>query len=57
MESIGILRIMRKEHDTKARNAGEKLFFGDPALYHALDDDIGSAREALVAYSREEWEA
>ncbi len=49
MESVGILRIMRKENDTKARTAGEKLFFGDPAFYYALEGDRGSAREALVA--------
>lgn len=49
MESTGILRITKKEHDTKSRTVGEKLFFSDPAMYHALDGDRGSAREALVA--------
>jgi predicted AAA+ superfamily ATPase len=49
MESVGVLRIIRIENDTKAKSVGEKLFFADPALYSALNGDIGTAREALVA--------
>lgn len=49
MESVGVVRIVRKVRDTKAHTAGEKLFFGDPALYHALDGDTGTEREALTA--------
>jgi hypothetical protein len=49
MESVGVVRIVRKARDTKAHTAGEKLFFGDPALYHALDGDTGTEREALTA--------
>ncbi|GAB6276394.1 MAG: hypothetical protein SAMD01599839_09340 [Rectinema sp.] len=48
MESAGVLRIIRKEHDYKARTVGHKLFLGDPALYEALGGDTGTAREALV---------
>lgn len=49
MESVGILRIVRIENDTKAKSVGEKIFFSDPALYSALNGDMGTAREALVA--------
>jgi len=49
MESVGVLRIIRIEHDTKARSVGEKLFFADPALYPVLRANLGTAREALVA--------
>jgi predicted AAA+ superfamily ATPase len=49
MESVGVVRIIRKLNDTKANTAGDKLFFGDPALYAVLDGDPGSAREAMVA--------
>jgi len=49
MESVGILRILRFEHDTKAKTAGAKLFFSDPAFYPVLRGNIGTAREALVA--------
>lgn len=49
MESVGILRIIRIENDTKAKTAGEKLFFSDPAFYPVLRGNIGTAREALVA--------
>lgn len=49
MESVGILRIIRKENDTKAKTAGDKLFFSDPACYPVLHGNVGTAREALVA--------
>ena len=49
MESVGILRIIRIENDTKAKTAGEKLFFSDPAFYTVLRGNVGTAREALVA--------
>ena len=49
MESVGVLRIVRIENDTKAKSAGDKLFFADPAFYSALRGSLGTAREALVA--------
>ena len=49
MQSVDLVRIIRKVHDTKAKTAGEKLFFSDPAFYTALGGDLGNAREALVA--------
>jgi predicted AAA+ superfamily ATPase len=49
MESVGVLRIIRAENDTKARSAGQKLFFSDPVLYEILGGDLGTAREAMVA--------
>jgi uncharacterized protein len=36
MESVGVLRIVRIENDTKAKSAGDKLFFADPAFYSVL---------------------
>jgi len=49
MESVGVVRIVRKARDTKAHTVGEKLFFGDPALYHALGGETATEREALAA--------
>lgn len=49
MVSVVILRIIRKENDTKAKTAGDKLFFSDPALYPVLHGNVGTALEALVA--------
>lgn len=49
MQSVDLLRIIRKEHDTKAKTAGEKVFYSDPAFYSVLGGDLGNAREALVA--------
>lgn len=49
MESVGILRIIRIENDTKAKTVGDKLFFADPAMYPALNGNLGTAREALVS--------
>ncbi len=49
MESVGVVRIIRKPNDRKAGTVGEKLFFGDPTLYDVLRGDIGTAREALFA--------
>ncbi|MGE4453304.1 MAG: AAA family ATPase [Sphaerochaeta sp.] len=48
MESVDLLRIIRKEHTNKVKSAGEKLFFSDPAFYTVLGGDVGNAREALV---------
>lgn len=49
MESVGVLRIVRTENDTKAKSAGDKLFFADPSFYSVLRGNPGTAREALVA--------
>jgi uncharacterized protein len=49
MESVGVLRIVRTENDTKAKSAGDKLLFADPAFYSVLRGSQGTAREALVA--------
>mgnify|MGYP002351870785 CR=1 FL=1 len=49
MDSVGLLRIIRAEHDTKAMTAGKKLFFADPAMYAVLGGNTGSFREAMVA--------
>jgi len=54
MESVGILRVIRKERDTKAQSVGHKLFFGDPVYYDVLGGDPGTAREALAAAMLEE---
>jgi hypothetical protein len=48
MESVGLLRIIRKVNDTKAHTVGAKLFFGDPVYYALLEGNSGTMREALV---------
>jgi len=48
MESVGLLTIVRRRNDRKAKSAGDKLFFGDPTMYAVLGGDAGNAREALV---------
>ena len=50
MQSVGVLRIIRLENDTKAKTAGQKLFFADPVLYELLAGNAGTAREAFVAF-------
>lgn len=47
MESVGVVRIIRKPNDSKAGTVGEKLLFGDPTLYDVLGGNVESAREAL----------
>jgi predicted AAA+ superfamily ATPase len=49
MEAVGILQIIRKENDRKAKSAGDKLFFADPVYYEVLGSLVGNAREAWVA--------
>lgn len=49
MESVGVLRVIRAERDTKAKSAGAKLFFSDPAMYTVLKGNPGTARESFVA--------
>lgn len=49
MDAVGILRIIRVENDRKAKSAGKKLFFSDPAFYPVLNGSIGNAREAMLA--------
>ncbi len=49
MESVGLIRIIRKTNETKANTVGDKLFFGDPVYYDILQGNVGTAREALVA--------
>lgn len=49
MEAVGVLRILRKYHDTKAHSAGRKVFFADPAYYNVLAGNPGTCREALAA--------
>lgn len=49
MESVGVVRIIRAEHDTKTRTVGAKLFFSDPVMYSVLRGNSGTARESLVA--------
>lgn len=49
MDAVSLLRIIRKENDTKSKSAGKKLFLSDPAFYPALNGSLGNAREAMVA--------
>lgn len=49
MESVELLRIVRFENDTKAKTAGQKLLFFDPAFYSVLNGEIGTLREAMTA--------
>ncbi len=49
MESVGVVRIIRKTNDAKANTVGEKVFFGDPTYYGIFRGNLGTAREALVA--------
>ncbi len=49
MESVGLLRIVRMQNDTKARSIGAKMLFADPCAYHVLDADQGTEREAYIA--------
>lgn len=48
MEQAQLIRIIRKHIDRSLHWVGAKIFLQDPSLYHALDGDRGTAREALV---------
>ncbi|TAH48292.1 MAG: ATP-binding protein [Treponema sp.] len=49
MENVGLLRIVRFEHDRKEKTAGAKLFLADPTFYPAMGGNTGTAREAMTA--------
>lgn len=48
MESIGLLRIVRFQNDTKSRSVGAKMLFADPCAYNVLNADQGTEREAYI---------
>lgn len=48
MESIGLLRIVRMQNDTKAHSVGAKMLFADPCTYMVLDADMGTERESYA---------
>ncbi len=49
MEHTGLIRIIRKKHDTRMNSIGAKVFLEEPSMYHLFDGEIGSARECFVA--------
>lgn len=50
MESVGLLRIVRLQNDTKAKSIGAKMLFADPCAYDVLHADEGTEREAFVVH-------
>lgn len=48
MESIGVLRIVRFQNDSKSRSVGAKMLFADPCAYNVLNADQGTEREAYI---------
>jgi uncharacterized protein len=51
MESVGLIRIIRREKDFRANSTGEKILFHDPSMYEVLKGDLGNVRESFVAAS------
>lgn len=48
MERAHLIRIVRKENDTKINSIGSKIFLYDPSTYHMLGSNIGNIREAYA---------
>mgnify|MGYP002584384348 CR=1 FL=1 len=48
MESVGLIRIVRLQGDTKARSVGAKMLFADPCAYYVLNADRDTEREAYI---------
>ncbi len=49
MESVGAIRIIRYQNETKAKSAGAKVFYSDPCLYAVLRGTEGNIRESFVS--------
>lgn len=51
LEHIGLLNIIRYPQDHKASGKGAKIFLADPSMYHVLEGQTGTVREAFLASS------
>jgi predicted AAA+ superfamily ATPase len=48
MERAHLIRIIRKENDTKVNSIGSKIFLYDPSMYHLFGGNTGNIREAYA---------
>ncbi|WP_041082060.1 ATP-binding protein [Thermotoga profunda] len=54
MEESGVINIAYKDKIEKPYSKGAKIFFADPALYYALEGEIGNFREAFTIFALKE---
>lgn len=50
MEHVNLINVVRYPNDTKSRSVGAKMLFSDPCAYWVMNADMGTEREAFVAY-------
>ncbi len=48
MDSVELIKIVRKQGDTKTHSKGAKIFFFDPSMYYLFNAELGNLREAFV---------
>ncbi len=51
LEHIGLIHIVRYQHDHKASGKGAKILLADPTMYEVLKGDKGNVREAFFVTS------
>jgi len=54
MESVELLRIVRRKGDKSAYSKGAKMLINDPSIYHCFKGNLGTAREAFVVFALSE---
>jgi predicted AAA+ superfamily ATPase len=54
MESLELLKIVRKKGDKSVYSKGAKMLIKDPSVYHCYKGNLGAAREAFVVFSLSE---
>ncbi len=54
MESVELLRIVRRKSDRSVYSKGAKMLVNDPSIYHCFNGNSGSARESFVVFALSE---
>ncbi len=54
MEAVELLRIVKRKGDKSVYSKGAKMLVNDPSVYHCLNGNPGTAREAFVVFSLSE---
>jgi hypothetical protein len=54
METVGLIRIARKENDNRVYSKGAKLFLGEPPMYSLFGGGLGVSREAFAVLAFQE---
>lgn len=54
MESVELLKIVRRKADRSIYSKGAKMLINDPSIYYCFSGNLGSAREAFVVFALSE---